>query len=96
MEHLLEDIWYLGCDDEECGLWVESAKGLVHVGAVDVGDEVNVRAALVWLESLGYHDWTLDCTADMVIVGFFQFLLSFFMAWTFKVEGDQNLYIGGK
>jgi hypothetical protein len=47
----------LAGNEEQSGLRVASLEGLGHVGAVDVGDEVELHALLaVGLESLGDHD----------------------------------------
>jgi len=51
---------YLGGDDEERGLLVEIGDGLGQVGAVDVGDEVDVWTSLVVrLEGLCHHEGAL-------------------------------------
>jgi hypothetical protein len=48
----------LGGDEEESGLWVRGLQGLSDVGAINVGDEVQLEVALaIWLEGFGDHDW---------------------------------------
>ena len=51
---------HLRGDDEESALCVELGQGLVHVRAVDVGDEPNIGPAFgVRLQSLSHHQGTL-------------------------------------
>lgn len=48
----------LGCDEEEGCLGVRVLEGLRHVGAVNVGDKVELEVVSVRLECLGDHDGT--------------------------------------
>ena len=54
----------LGCDNEEGGLCVQRLQRLGQVGAVDVGDEVDIGAGLVGLQGLGDHEGAEVGAAD--------------------------------